>query len=129
MNRKFHKLIEIACALKPAKQTHESYFHVAFILNKKAIVSIGWNDTNKSHPATKKYPYHQLSKIHAEMSAILKMKGKDCSHLTLVVIRLNAKNELKNSKPCKGCQAMITENNFSKVWYSNDNGEFESLFN
>lgn len=125
MIKKFSKLVQIAVALKPMKQTH-SFFLVAFILSKKTILSIGWNDTLKSHPSTKKYPYHKLAKTHAEMSAILKMKGRDCRRMKLVVLRLDSQNNLCNSKPCLGCQAMIAENNISDVWYSND-GSFVKL--
>lgn len=117
MKTKFDKLVEIARALKPLKQNYR-VFHVAFVIKKKKIYTIGWNDITKTHPHTVKYPYNPDSKIHAELSATLKLKKKDCSDFTLVVLRLDKFNTLKNSKPCKGCAAFLKDFNFDEIWYS-----------
>lgn len=124
--KKFAKLKEIAIAMKPLRQTHR-FFHVAFIVEKKFIRAIGWNNMVKTHPMTIRYPYQPAAKTHAEMSAILKMKGACLKNMTLVVIRLNSDNEMKQSKPCLGCQAFIKEVGVGSVWYSDEDQLFHKL--
>lgn len=116
---------EIAIALRPYRQI-EKYFHVAFIVNKSAIRAIGWNDSRKTHPMVLNFPYKTHSRIHAEMSAFLKLKGQGQSAkgMTIVVLRLDSSNGLRNSKPCVGCEALIREAGFSKVWYSGNDQKF-----
>lgn len=123
MKNKFNKLVEIATALKPLKQNYRC-FHTAFVIKRKKIYSIGWNDASKTHPHTIKYPYNPDSKIHAELMAVLKLKKKDCSGLTLVVLRLDRFNHLRNSKPCKGCAAFLKDFNFDEIWYSTNDQTF-----
>lgn len=117
MNKRFEKLVEIAKALRPYKQNYRC-FHVAFILDKKKIESIGWNDGTKTHPDILKYPYNIDSKVHAEFNAIKKMKRRECKGKTMVVIRVGMDNKLMNSKPCKGCQSFIEECKIDKVYFS-----------
>lgn len=121
--KRINKLMEIAVAMRPYKQNNRC-FHVAFLLDKKRIISIGYNNTNKSHPKTKNYPYSDFARLHAEMSAILKVKKDDLSGTTLVVIRLDKHNQLKNSKPCRGCMALIKEVRIDDLIYSDDDKEF-----
>jgi tRNA(Arg) A34 adenosine deaminase TadA len=127
MNKKYKKLIEITKALRPKKKTTNRYFHAAFILHNKKILSIGWNNTTKSHPSIKKYPYHEFAGTHAEMAAIIKMKRQDCDGMTMIVIRVNKNGDLRNSKPCAGCRALIAEKHFDEVWFSTENNSFEKL--
>lgn len=124
--KKFKKFVEIAIAMKPVYKKHR-YFHVAFVLDKKKIIAIGWNNVYKTHPKINKYPYHPDAKLHAEMSAILKLRWIGLNDMTLVVLRLDSKNMLKNSKPCKGCQALINEVGIAKVWYSDEDQKFHKL--
>lgn len=123
---KFQNFIDIARALKPVVQNYQ-YFHVAIIFKGKRVRSIGWNNAKKSNPIILKYPYKPNSRIHAEMSAILKIKNVETSNLNIIVMRIDDKGNLCNSKPCSGCEAMIHDFGFKNVYYSNEQGDFSLL--
>ena len=125
---KYTKLLEIALALMPEKRKHE-YFHVAFILNKRKIISIGWNDTKKSHTHMLRYPYRFGSMIHAEFSALYRIRRHNIkwNKLTIVVMRLDRDGKLKMSKPCCGCEKMIISHGIKSICFSTDDGIFEKM--
>ena len=124
----FKRLIGLAVAMRPIEfKRGQNYFHVCFVLNKKAVIAIGVNDMNKSHPKLKNYPYKPEVKLHAEFVATSKVKFLDCSGFNLVVLRIDKENKLMNSKPCAGCEAVIREKGFNKIWYSCANNEFHKL--
>jgi deoxycytidylate deaminase len=43
--------------------------------------------------------------------------------LNILVIRVNSKNELVNSKPCENCIYYLRLYGIKNVYYSNENGE------
>lgn len=121
----FKRLENISKALKPVHQNGRS-FHVSFVYNKKKLVCIANNDYNKQHP------YHRFGKykskyddrqneyvpgVHAECSALIKMGLEDCSHLTMVNIRVDNNNKPAISKPCSNCEALLRQVGIKKVWY------------
>lgn len=125
--KQIKKLIEIARALKPARQDMRE-FHVCGIFKGNKLISLAHN-TRKTHPfaLTCKYPYPEGGS-HAEMLAILRGKQEDYFKHTLIVIRINNKNEIDESKPCKYCEYLIRKLNFSNVIYSNQFHIFQTLF-
>ena len=109
--------------------------HFSFIIKKNKILSIGTNNPRKTHPRNLKYKYtsrenNDISEfvgVHSELSAVLKFGFEDCTNFILVNTRVNAAGKIANSKPCKGCQNLIFQLNFKKVYYTNDSGDFEQL--
>jgi cytidine deaminase len=61
------------------------------------------------------------------MSAVIKYGFEDCTNHILVNTRLNAANNISNSKPCGGCQNLLKQLNFKRVYYTNNTGTFEML--
>lgn len=101
--------------------------HIAFIVYKNKIVSIGYNKS-KSNPATKRYNYKKLTEhTCAELSACINAYGVNFNKCTMIVMRLRFNGELAFSKPCDGCQHLIQQLGFKKVIYSTNEGEFECL--
>jgi hypothetical protein len=41
----------------------------------------------------------------------------------MVVLRVDRKGNLANSRPCCGCQSVIKQFNIGDVWYSDSKGE------
>ncbi len=109
--------------------------HFSFIVNKNKILSIGINNPRKTHPRNLKYKYtgrynNNISEfvgIHSELSAILKYGFEDCTNHILINTRVNAAGDIANSKPCSGCQNLLSQLNFKKVYYTNDKGQFDQL--
>lgn len=121
----FHKLIEIAKALKPLKQHHRC-FHTAFILKRGRIIAISENKAN-THPRQQLYDYQPYQKrVHAELAAVIKGGMEDYSDYDMVVLRVDNNHNLAYSRPCTGCQGVIKQLNFNNVWYS-DNRYFQKL--
>jgi len=124
MNRKIIcRTVDISMALCPLNLEHRCS-HIAFLIRSGKIVHIGTNSC-KSHPETLKYDYkdHQKVGIHAELSVCMKSGKEDLSDFKMVVLRVDRKGNLANSKPCCGCQSVIKQFNIGEVWYSDSKGE------
>ncbi len=124
MNRKIIcRTVDIAMALCPLNLEHRCS-HIAFLIRSGKIVHIGTNSC-KSHPETLKYDYkdHQKVGIHAELSVCMKSGKEDLSDFKMVVLRVDRKGNLANSKPCCGCQSVIKQFNIGEVWYSDSKCE------
>ena len=86
------------------------------------------NLEGKTHPTQAKFstragePYRKS--LHAEIRALIKARVEVD---TLVVGRVNKKNELCLSKPCSACQLAIAEMGIKRVYYTADGGGWEKL--
>jgi len=124
MNRKIiSRTVDIAMALCPLNLEHRCS-HIAFLIRCGKIVHIGTNSC-KSHPETLKYAYkdHQKVGIHAELSVCMKSGKENLKDYSMVVLRVDRRGNLANSRPCCGCQSVIKQFNIGDVWYSDSKGE------
>ena len=124
MNRKIiGRTVDIAMALCPLNLEHRCS-HIAFLIRCGKIVHIGTNSC-KSHPETLKYDYkdHQKVGIHAELNVCMKSGKENLKDYSMVVLRVDRKGNLANSKPCCGCQIVNKQFNIGEVWYSDPKGE------
>ena len=124
MNRNIiGRTVDIAMALCPLNLEHRCS-HIAFLIRCGKIVHIGTNSC-KSHPETLKYDYkdHQKVGIHAELNVCMKSGKENLKDYSMVVLRVDRKGNLANSKPCCGCQSVIKQFNIGEVWYSDSKGE------
>ena len=100
--------------------------HVAFILNKSRIVSVGVNNLTKTHTLNKKYSYPEhKNSICAELSAVIRGHKEDYSGHRMIVLRVDRNDKLNYSKPCPGCQNVIRAMNFRETYYTNKEGKLE----
>lgn len=89
------------------------------------LISYGTNSYVKTHPLMKKYApsfgrnRHRLY-IHAELSALVRSKGRVAE---LVVIRILRDGSYANAKPCSICEAALREAGVRKVYYTINSGE------
>ena len=106
--------------------SHNGNRHFSFILDGKHIVSYGMNDITKTHPMAINhcYPY-----LHSEVSAILnfKLPVKELCKYIFVNIRIGKDGRIRLSKPCSGCQTILTNFGVDKIFFTNDFGNFELL--
>lgn len=127
----FSKYLEITRALMSEGFATRT-FHTTFIVKKNRIQKIGIN-ANKTHPANLKYDYRSKTGIdlrrmvglHSELSAILKYGKEDCSDCTFVNVRIDRKGKPTMSKPCRGCQDLLIQVGFKRLYFTNDCGNFE----
>lgn len=122
------KTLKLAQAICPANNNNGlPTSHVAFLIKRNKIIKIGWNK-NRTHPVIKKHPYHEgRVGIHAELDCLLKYDKQDLSDYEMIVLRVDKKSKLNNSKPCSGCASLIRQFNLKNVYYSNSHGKIESL--
>jgi hypothetical protein len=119
----FARMERIAKALKPHHQNGKS-FHVSFGYHGSKLLAIGINDYSKAHrshifgeyKANKRGSKYQ-SGIHSEISMLLKLGLEDCSHLTVVNIRIDNNGNPAISKPCVNCQAVLDQVSYKALWF------------
>lgn len=114
---------EVAISL--AKTNTSKYKLGAVITDKRGrIVSYGQNSYIQTHPMQAHYGRltgnPESVFLHAEMSALVKSKGKG---YTIYVARVTKNGHSASSKPCVICMAAIKEAGLSKVVYYDHNGE------
>lgn len=125
--------VDIAMTLLPkAKQgrnTRNKFFHFAFGYKKNKLLAIGQNNPEKTHTQAlilakrfnidSNHPY-----LHAETDLISRLWGKYYidENLKMVVVRLNKRGELRNSKPCEKCSKILDSLGVTKIWWSVNNG-------
>lgn len=111
--RKHSDFVQVA--IDEANKSLMSQKHGCVIVHNNKIVSKGHNyrifKDNKSHI---KYS------IHAEESAILKLKCKPIDNLHMYVVRVRD-NEVMLSQPCDKCKAFINSLNINKIFYTEMN--------
>ena len=104
-------------AIKLAKTVEGRYRVAAIILDKKdRIVSWGVNSYSQTHPIMAKYAKvcgNDLKVfIHAEVSALIKSKGKGYK---IFVCRIDNSDRVCIAKPCPICEMAIKEHGGIKV--------------
>lgn len=119
----FKKLEEIAYALMPKYRGDMRSFHVAAIYRKSKLVSIGFNK-DVTHPKIKKYKYHRLAKVHAELNCVLRGGREDYEGYDIAVLRINRNNKLDYSAPCSGCSHLLCSLGINKVFYTDQEGQW-----
>jgi tRNA(Arg) A34 adenosine deaminase TadA len=127
--RTIKKTINIAHALCPINWQNVNNSHIAFLIKKNKIVKIGWN-RKRTHPEISKHPYHDgYVGTHAELDVILKSGLEDLNDHSMIVLRVDRKGRLANSKPCPGCLSLLKSYNVEEVFYSDSEGNIEKLSN
>jgi deoxycytidylate deaminase len=107
----------ILSVIEEAKKSEYKPQMGAVIFDKRRIVSLGHNYGHRS--ARKLHPRFQNFKgsIHAEVDSIIKAKT-DLSGYSMLVIRVNNKDQLRLAKPCNNCLKYIEYVGIRRVFYS-----------
>ena len=106
----------LQCAVKAAQKSSMEHQHGAVIVVDNNIIASGFNH-HYEHMC-------HLNSIHAEVDALMKVKGQRrhlLSDAEMYVVRIGTKNmdcPLKYSKPCCDCQKAIKKYGIRKVYYS-----------
>jgi deoxycytidylate deaminase len=93
--------------------------HGCIVLHHGKIMSTGYNYNKVQHRNI--FCKNISCSTHAEMSAILSLKGKKAD--TLIVVRVGKDGSLRDSKPCKYCYEFIYKIGIRKIFYSLDNDD------
>lgn len=122
-----NKLIEISRALIHEPVGEQKHF--SFLLRRNKVVSIGWNQKNKTHPLTLKYG-HLYKTIHSEVAVIRNFphRSQHLPDFTLVNIRISREDNVTISRPCVYCRRLIADFGITDVYYTDEKGNFKELF-
>lgn len=94
--------------------------HVAALVDKNKIISLGMNKAQSSPGFYKLSNNQKKQYIHAEYDCLNNVL--DCSRLTMYVVRVDNNGRLAQSKPCPICQRAINTAGIKRVVYSVNNG-------
>lgn len=117
-------------------KTRYRQFHFAFAFHRNKLLAIGQNTYGKEMAKAIKFSTKLGSvekfregQLHAEVDVISRLWGRTYidSRLRLVVIRINSRGELCNSRPCNNCMTVIESLGINKIWFSTENQEVERL--
>ena len=98
------------------------------MLHHGKIMSTGYNFDKVQYKHKNKYKYgctNTSCSTHAEMSAILSLKGKKAN--ALLVIRVGKDGSLRDSKPCQYCYEFIYKSGIKKIYFSTNNQDVEII--
>ncbi len=93
--------------------------HGAIVFRGNAVIAARPN-TRKTNPnlsAYTEYPY-----VHAEQNAILAAGADNTDGCSMLVVRVGADGNLRNSKPCDVCQRFIRDAGIRRVFFSTETG-------
>ncbi len=88
------------------------------IVQKNKVVSLGFNNREKTHPKCKT----RENKIHAELHALIGVAAESLKGSHVYVYREYASGELAMSKPCEYCHAALVEAGVKKVFFTTHGG-------
>lgn len=99
-----------------------NYHHFSFVVQSNKILAWGMNRAGK--PPVKGGYNQAFGKIHSETDAYRKARGilDHDKPFEVVNIRLNKRNKLRISKPCKCCYNFLQQLNCKAVYFSTEVG-------
>jgi tRNA(Arg) A34 adenosine deaminase TadA len=112
----------IACE-KVDKHPQKRFIHFSFIVENNKILAYGINK-DASPPVHFGYNQkHNFPKLHSEIDCYKKAKGLlNNKSFEIVNIRLNRTLEMRLSKPCACCYALMKEMGCTRFYFSSEVG-------
>ena len=105
---------------------NDQQFHLAAWAKKGSSFVYGVNSDECSTRFRRKYRDGQIGyHLHAEMALLKKCKEGEVD--TVKVIRFSKNGNITMAKPCPYCQKFLRQYGVKRVFYTNWNGEWESL--
>ena len=115
-----------ATALANNPEKKRGAFHLVALLKRgKSWIAIKAN-VKKTHPKSvhNKPSGHVCRSLHAEENVLLASRPGD----TLFVLRYHVDGSLGMAKPCPDCQQRIRDKGIKRVWYTDEEGNFQRMY-
>lgn len=127
LSRSWLKGFEVAkAASRYASAPREGLKIGAALYAKSALLSIGFNTYNVTHPASARYEIFDRN-IHAEHRAIIKRQHYDNCTMVMYVYRELADGTIANCRPCITCQRLMAEAGVKRVRYTDETAQYKEL--
>ena len=107
-----------------ATSTHKKSRHGAVLVRGGAIINIAKNSNRYTKFGQRFMPYNHNwpATHHAELACVLGLDKRTTIGSTVYVARVGKRGEIKNSKPCTTCQAVLEHVGVKRVFYTTENG-------
>ncbi len=120
------KLIKIAIQEAKKCDYRNKSRHVSFLCQRNTILSCAVNNEKRTHTLSKDYIGN---KIHSECAVIYRIRwlGIHYAKCRIITIRIDRDDHIRNSRPCKRCVHFLALLGITKIFFTNDGGEFEKF--
>jgi len=104
-------------------------FHLGAVLAKgKKVISVGFNN-DRTHPRMQKFnPDKSYAPgLHAEVHSCMGVPDNELRGADLYVVRVTKTGRIAMAMPCAICRKFLSDAGVRRVYYSNKQGEMETL--
>ena len=112
------KLKYFALARTVSKKSNSYPKMGCVIVQKNKVISLGFNNREKTHPKCKTRDH----KIHAELHALIGESADSLKGAHVYVYREYANGDLAMAKPCEFCHAALVEAGVKMVFFTTYGG-------
>ena len=116
--------VALGVAIAEATRSEHNVKHGAVLVKKGKIIQSGRNQYCGMERI--RHFNSRIWSIHAEMNILAGLPKNMTRGADIMVVRVNSRGDIVNSKPCHICMSMIKNAGCRKVFYSNDMGEISS---
>ena len=116
--------VALGVAIAEAIRSEHNVKHGAVLVKKGKIIQSGRNQYCGMERI--RHFNSRIWSIHAEMNILAGLPRNMTRGADIMVVRVNSRGDIVNSKPCHICMSMIKNAGCRKVFYSNDMGEISS---
>jgi len=109
------------------KETGRNFRHGAVLYNKSTVINAAYNQKRYSSFSRMFTSDLYCANVHAEIGCILNIPKHHTQHSNILVVRINPKGEMRNSKPCDMCMAAMMFAGIKSVVYSTDQNKFDKI--
>lgn len=118
MDRRFEHILEPLKRM--AMRSCLSQRHAACLFRGNHVYAYGVNKYLQMNVPN--YKQAIPATVHAELDALFAIRAKYAKGLDILIIRVNRKMELVNSRPCNMCIDKMRQKGIRRAYYSNDEG-------
>lgn len=112
------RYMELALKVAMHSPWHSRFRLGCVIVQNGMTVSVGWNDSHKTHPRAAHY---KLQGLHAELAALVGVDSELLRGSTAYVARSRRITRTGMAKPCALCLHELRKSGVYKVYYSTNN--------
>ena len=113
--------VALGMAIAEASRSEHQFKHGAVVVKKGKIIQTGRNQ-HCGIERIKHFSGNRIWSIHAEMNALCSLPRNITRGSDILIVRVNSKGDIVNSKPCQVCMGLIKSAGCKKILYSNEEG-------
>ena len=120
--------VALGMAIAEASRSDHQFKHGAVVVKKGKIIQSGRNQ-HCGIDRIKHFHGNRIWSMHAEMNALWSLPRNITRGSDILVVRVNSKGDIVNSKPCYVCMGLIRSAGCKNTLYSNEEGDISKITN